>query len=47
MSASGTTALTGAEILRRLLYLGPGVRLISPPDLREALVALLDQALEA
>ena len=36
-----------SEILRRLLYLGPGVRLISPPDLREALVALLDQALEA
>ena len=36
-----------SEILRRLLYLGPGVRLISPPDLRQALIALLDQALEA
>ena len=36
-----------SEILRRLLYLGPGVRLISPPDLRQALIALLDQALDA
>lgn len=35
------------EILRRLLYLGPGVRLVSPPDLRRDLAVLLDQALQS
>lgn len=35
------------EILRRLLYLGPPVRLVGPASMREALGALLDKALEA
>lgn len=35
------------EILRRLLYLGPMVTLLSPAKLKEGLLELLDQALEA
>lgn len=34
------------EILRRLLYLGPGVRLVSPTPLRQDLAKLVEQALE-
>lgn len=34
------------EILRRLLYLGPGVRLVSPPDLRRELADLIRRGLE-
>ena len=34
------------EILRRLLYLGPAVELLSPQSLREELLALVEQALE-
>ena len=33
------------EILRRLLYLGPPVRLVGPASMREALGAMLDAAL--
>ena len=35
-----------SEILRRLLYLGPAVRLVSPASLRRELAALTKQALE-
>lgn len=34
------------EILRKLLYLGPAVRLVSPQPLRKELLKLVDQALE-
>ena len=34
------------EILRRLLYLGPAVELLSPQSLREELLELVEQALE-
>lgn len=34
------------EILRKLLYLGPAVRLVSPQPLRKELLRLVDQALE-
>ena len=34
-----------SEILRRLLYLGPPVRLVGPASMREALGAMLDAAL--
>lgn len=34
------------EILRRLLYLGPGVRLVSPVSLRQDLTRLVEQALK-
>ena len=34
-----------SEILRRLLYLGPAVRLLGPADLRRDLIRLVDQAL--
>ena len=35
-----------SEILRRLLYLGPGVRLVSPEGMRRELAELIGRGLE-
>jgi predicted DNA-binding transcriptional regulator YafY len=39
-------AFDESEILQKLLYLGPAVRLLSPVSLRKKLLALLDEALQ-
>jgi predicted DNA-binding transcriptional regulator YafY len=39
-------AFDESEILQKLLYLGPAVRLLSPVSLRQKLLSLLDEALQ-